>query len=276
MPTTDPVMMSKFGGRIIDVEKLREDQRWRLQYGKTRDPRFKAKRGQWILEFEPRFGGGCHQVALFVLVTLDSANRISDVATAACQIFYESTAEEIDVPLFGHDHEVATAEIAALLSAEAVEDVQRDARLRTSTPVVVEQLIALLSTSVFAGHAAKLVETLQLTRAMHPFENSETFSNSSQRIEMVANAVGAVTTVFLTPGEQDLWKEGVPAAMTRETVHRLLGRPTHSSGPDHWWDRFDSQGVSIHVQYGGRPSVVSRITIMAPEVAPGFKREASE
>ncbi len=261
MTMKDSHLSDLYAGKKVDTGKMAK-KGWHDQGSANFHYGVKREKDLWVKKYNPAEGSDCHVVWLFVIMKLGAGSKISSIATDVCQVYADGRADSLGVPFFDHDYEMVKKDLKSVLV-----DAGNDA-IPIMIPLDVQKFVAIISKSEKSAPVKKIIKTYALRKSLGiPMMGGGTIFNSDDnRIEMCADLLGTITTIFLKSLVQDdILPNGITAKSSRKDVIKKMGKPT-SSGEDGWWDRFDTDEYKLHIQY--KKNVISQLTIMSPATAP--------
>ncbi len=151
-----------------------------------------------------------------------------------------------------------------------------------------ESLIALVGEPVDAPAVQALIASEQLLSSteedLEEGEPVRSHLSSPTGGYLFSHTLGRLDALFVhikPKGEYAAFRgalsNGLTARSTRADVRRSLGTPSRSGEPQNLpplgryggWDRFDSKGLCLHVQYSEPEQEIELITVMMADIAPG-------
>jgi len=113
MPVIDKKLSNHFSGKDVVPDKLCESG-WYDQGSENYHFGMPRKSGLWLKHFLPA-EESCHTVWLFLLLEMDRNNQIMQIQTAIHHVFNDGSFEELSLPLFPPDREIAISELSKVI-----------------------------------------------------------------------------------------------------------------------------------------------------------------
>ncbi len=145
-----------------------------------------------------------------------------------------------------------------------------------------ENLSAFIGKSVETPEARDMISFYGMSASVVPADSEVSFrflSSKDRGIQIRCDENGIIRTIFIysvrregfTPYREEILP-GVPAAAERKAILDAFGTPAESGRDSHsffsadpsWWDRYDRENASYHIQYSDEQGSVEFITIREP------------
>lgn len=113
------------------------------------------------------------------------------------------------------------------------------------------------------------------TRSVDDEDGEVRYEYEGRGLELICDEQERVATIFFhADGEESLAE--LPFSLTRRQVHARLGAPAKTGEPRidailgayGAWDRFERDGITLHVQYSAHNEMIEMLTIMRPDRVP--------
>jgi len=119
MPLVDQELTSFVSGLQLDTARM-QDGMWHDQGSDNFHFGMPVEKGLWVRQFPASHHCEFNTIELYLLVRVDSGHAIREISTMVCNLFTDGSFEEIEVPIFDGDREVAREILRLVASATTV------------------------------------------------------------------------------------------------------------------------------------------------------------